>query len=171
MPNDIRPTKVFFDFEFTGLHQNTTPISLGCVADDGSAFYCEFSDFDANQVDGWIRENILSHTGQLLADSRNRAQAVDDLRIWLAQFGRVEMWGDCLAYDWVLFCELFGGARSIPGNVFYIPFDICTLMYAKGIDPDISREDLAGIAGYTNKHNALWDAVVIKGCFERMEAA
>lgn len=38
--------KVFWDFEFTGLHQHTTPISLGCITEDGQTFYAEFVDFD-----------------------------------------------------------------------------------------------------------------------------
>ena len=89
----------------------------------------------------------------------------------------VEIWSDCLAYDWVLFCELFGGAlnKNLPNNVYYIPFDICTLFKMKGIDPDISREGYAGMAygegaddEKDTKHNALWDAMVIKGCYERL---
>ena len=56
----------------------------------------------------------------------------------------VEIWSDCLAYDWVLFNELFGGAFGIPENVYYIPFDICTLFKMKNIDPDVSREKFIG---------------------------
>lgn len=46
-----------------------------------------------------------------------------------------------------------------------IPFDICTLFKIKGIDPDVSREDFAGINSESKKHNALWDAKVIKECY------
>jgi len=34
------------------------------------------------------------------------------------------------------------------------------------IDPDINREDFAGIDKSKQKHNALWDAIVIKECYE-----
>ena len=89
------------------------------------------------------------------------------------------MWSDCLAYDWVLFNNIFGHAFNIPKNVYYIPMDLCTLLELKGINPDILREELACIENmkmpngkFTEKkedipkHNALWDAIVIKECYK-----
>jgi hypothetical protein len=92
------------------------------------------------------------------------------LEKWLSQFDSIEIWSDCLSYDWVLFCQIFGHAFSIPKNVYYIPFDICTLFKLKGIDPDISREIFAfdGIPYGNSKHNSLWDAQVIKMCFDKL---
>ena len=52
---------LFFDMEFTGLHKNTTPISLGIVSDDGKKFYAEFCDYDREQCSDWILENVISH--------------------------------------------------------------------------------------------------------------
>lgn len=71
----------------------------------------------------------------------------------------------------VLFCQLWGHAFNVPKNIFYIPFDICTLMKIKGIDPDINREkfcDAWSLEGPAQKHNALWDARVIKKCYETL---
>jgi len=79
------------------------------------------------------------------------------------------MWSDCLSYDWVLFNQIFGNAFNIPKNVYHIPFDICTLFYAKGIDADISREAFAEIPEVSQKHNALWNAKVIRQCFKKLE--
>lgn len=173
--------KVFFDTEFTGLHQNTTLISIGCVAEDGRTFYAEFDDYSREQCDGWIKNNVLTHLlysgeyGPFAGTSewfmRNDKRMVATvLRLWLSQLGPVEMWSDCLAYDWVLFNELFGGALEIPENIYYTPFDLCTLLKIKGIDPDVNREEFAGMAGGP-KHNALWDARVIKACYEKALAA
>ena len=50
-----------------------------------------------------------------------------------------------------------------------IPFDICTLFYAKGIDADISREAFAEMSEGSQKHNALWDAKVIRQCFVKLQ--
>ena len=52
---------VFMDTEFTGLHKNTTLISIGCSVSEDVEFYAEFSDYDESQVTPWIRENVLSH--------------------------------------------------------------------------------------------------------------
>ena len=53
--------KCFFDTEFTGLHKNTTLISLGIVTMDNKTFYAEFNDYDESQVDDWIRENVITN--------------------------------------------------------------------------------------------------------------
>jgi hypothetical protein len=99
------------------------------------------------------------------------------LEKWLSQFEQVEMWSDCLSYDWVLFNQIFGHAFTIPKNVYYIPFDICTLFKVKGIDPDISREEFVGSmievndsrnCGVGAKHNALWDAYIIRECYTKL---
>lgn len=173
--------KIFFDTEFTGLHKNTSLISIGLISENGKTFYAELYDYDKTQVNTWIQENVLVNTSYL-KDSNNMDIASksydcvympttmeylkEDLSAWLSQFDTVELWSDCLAYDWVLFCDIFGDAFSIPSNIYYIPFDICTLFKMKGIDPDINREQFAGIQG--NKHNALHDANVIKTCYERL---
>lgn len=170
--------KIFFDTEFTGLHQNTTLISIGLISDCGKTFYGEFADYDKSQVDNWIEKNVLSNTIFINGNEESCTKLTNyqhvgaketiaaDLKDWLDQFGNVEMWSDCLSYDWVLFCQLFGHAFNIPKNVYYIPFDICTLMKVKGIDPDISREQFASVVDKSKKHNALWDAKVIKKCYE-----
>lgn len=52
---------LFFDCEFTGLHKDTTLISLGIVAEDGRKFYAEFAGYDRYQCDEWIEENVISN--------------------------------------------------------------------------------------------------------------
>lgn len=173
-------TKVFLDTEFTGLHKNTTLISIGLVAEDGKTFYGEFADYDKSQIDSWLQENVINNT-LFLKDKDNEDSCTKlnkyqhvgatntiraDLKDWFTQYDSIEMWSDCLAYDWVLFNDLFGHAFNIPKNVYYIPFDICTLFKLKGIDPDINREEFAGMTG--TKHNALHDAKVIKACYDKL---
>ena len=53
--------KIFMDMEFTGLHQYTTLVSIGMVTEYGDTFYAEFTDFDENQVDGWLVDNVLDN--------------------------------------------------------------------------------------------------------------
>lgn len=207
-------TKLFFDTEFTGLHQNTTLISIGIIADSGERFYCELDDYDKEQIDSWLIENVLKglrhkrpnvliptpmpdkktindypegaeqypyiRTNHFNDKNTNiKGFSVDmmgtqinlknELTEWIKQFNEVEIWSDCLSYDWVLFNQIFGHAFKIPKNVLYIPFDICTLFKIKGVDPDINREHFAG-CDYSeiDKHNALWDAFVIKQCYDKL---
>ena len=172
--------RIFFDCEFTGLHQQTTLISIGLVSENGRSFYAEFDDYDDSQVNEWIQQHVIDklyhhkHIYNMDAESEhcevlgNSGEVTTRLSKWLSQFDHCEMWSDCLAYDWVLFCNLFGTAFAIPKNVYYIPLDLATLLKIKGIDPDINREEFAGMEDNGRKHNALWDAQVIKACYERL---
>lgn len=180
--------KIFYDTEFTGLHKNTTLISIGMVAQTGKKFYAEITDYDRIQVNDWIRENVINNLlyrntyltcgNGSVAELGDTTVAVgtitfvkDSFADWLRGLTegseeQVYMWSDCLAYDWVLFCDMFGTAFDIPSCIYYIPFDICTLFEIKGIDPDINREEFAGMKG--KKHNALFDAEVIKACYYKL---
>ena len=186
----MKRIKVFMDCEFTGLHQNTTLISIGLVSECGKTFYAEFTDYDQKQVDDWIKNNVIANLTLLNYDidrdyepyaknvkAKGTKEHVEQaLSHWLHQFEQVEIWSDCLSYDWVLFNQIWGHAFNIPKNIYYIPFDICTLFKIKGIDPDISREEFAGNMievstaehwGTNPKHNALWDAYIIRECYRK----
>lgn len=199
-------TKIFFDTEFTGLHQQTTLVSIGLISACGKTFYAELTDYDKGQVDEWLQHNVIDRLrftdkitrsvgswehwpcveesfGNALAFTladKDMSQfecigpkemVANRLQKWLSQFEQVQMWSDCLAYDWVLFNQLWGHAFKIPQNVYYIPMDICTLFWSRGIDPDVNREQFAFgevlAEMKAQKHNALWDARVIKACYEK----
>lgn len=166
------------DSEFTGLTKDATLISLGLVADTGATFYSEFTDYDETQVNEWIQENVISNL--LFRDysvvlpkanldhvrvKGTREAIVPILTEWLNQFQDIQIWADVCAYDWVLFCDLFGGAMQLPSNIYYIPFDISTLLLARGYNPDIQRELLID-QPQEGKHNALYDARITKSCYE-----
>ena len=191
--------RIFFDTEFTGLHKNTTLISIGIKSNCGKTFYMELNDYDKTQVDDWIQTNVIDnllfadppegqqvhyaatrsldnpvgddiYKGYSLQARGSKADLKINLLKWLEQFEEIEVWSDCLSYDWVLFNDIFGHAFNIPENICYIPFDICTVFKLKGIDPDINREQYAYDKTPTQakKHNALWDAEVIKACYDKL---
>lgn len=84
----MKTINLFFDFEFTSLSPDAQPISLGIVSDEiisgkevsrhtsefgnivnyeagtigvnPRSFYAEFSDFDINRCDDWVKENVVS---------------------------------------------------------------------------------------------------------------
>ena len=186
------PTRLFLDTEFTGLYQSAQLISIALVSERGPAFYAEFIDFDPNQLSAWHQQHVLPN---LMLDTSDPVPFLRDtqtirgdaatvqfaLTNWLAGCGSVEVWADVLAWDWILFCELFGGSLGLPANVFYIPFDLGTLFYLTG-NPDCSREKFAFIDAEAQhlaeaawgradspKHNALWDAQVSRRCFARLK--
>jgi hypothetical protein len=185
--------KAFFDMEFTGLHQFTTPVSLGIVYSTGQTFYAEFTDYAEDQIDDWLRDNVIAKLQ--LNDMEPNSYICEDLTIangkkvvrgtqeyvaqeldfWHQYIGATEdtkitFWSDCYAYDWVLLNQLFGpkGAMDAPNYVYYIPLDLSTLFAAHHIDPNINREEFATIPADGKKHNALHDAIVIKACYDKL---
>lgn len=176
----MKITKLFFDTEFTGLHQKTTLISIGIISDDHLSFYAEFNDYDKTQVDDWIQENVIDklmfnnvetcykQNDNLIACKGDTKFVREKLLQYLSQFEFVKMISDCLSYDWVLFNNIFGTAFDIPKNIYYTPFDICTIFEIKGIDPDINREEYAGIVDVSDKHNAYHDALIIRLCYNNL---
>ena len=185
--------KIFLDTEFTGLHQYTTLISIGIVSEFGDTFYAEFADYDKNQVDDWIQENVINNLcliGKYNDPTWFHLDNLDDnihmsvsgnikyIKMMLDEWfdvvldnneeNNIEIWSDCLSYDWVLFNQLYGNALNLPDFIYYIPFDICTFMKLAGVDPDISREEFIGNSVEGDKHNSLYDAKVIKACYDKL---
>lgn len=185
--------KIFFDTEFTGLHKDTTLISIGLVDENGRTFYAEFSDYDESQCDDWIHKNVIKHlkwskegpvedfvnfSGDLkYCEVYGCKEYIKEvLHDWLSQYDEVELVSDCCHYDMVLFIDIFGGAFDIPSNVNPVCHDINQdlakrFMVTEREAFDVSREALLKAYVESNiiegdKHNSLYDAKVIKEIYK-----
>lgn len=127
--------KIYYDAEFTGLHQNTTPISVGFVSESGATFYAEFNDYDKDQVTPWIKENVINrliyagfdehyerkdiydsdHTDNPCCNicmKGSKANVSVELLGWLLNEShnsggtKLQIYCDCYAYDWIVFNNL-----------------------------------------------------------------
>ena len=162
--------KIFFDTEFTGLHKDTTLISIGLVDENNRSLYIELSDYDRSQCDSWIRKNVLAHLVGI--NPMPRKKASETLEEWLSIYDKVELVSDCCHYDMVLFVDLFGGAFDMPKNVcpacHDINQDIAEYLDISETEAfDYSREKLVeGFDIEGDKHNCLYDAKVIKKIYE-----
>ena len=199
--------KIFFDTEFTGLHKDTTLISIGLIDENGRTFYGEFSDYDESQCDDWIRENVIKHLKwskegpvedfvNIYVNSWEAFGSKEYIKIvlseWLSKYDYVDLVSDCCHYDMVLFIDIFGDAWSIPDAVnpachdinqdiakyFDISekeaFDLSREKFIEKVNIDrqddqnnfdISEgEKIINIEG--DKHNALYDAKVIREIYE-----
>lgn len=182
----MRPINIYFDCEFTWLRQDTTLISIWLISDCWKTFYAEFTDYDKSQCDEWINDNVIAklrYNDEYIPDvytdrfKGGSEKIKKELLKWFSQFEEVDIWSDCMAYDWVLFNGLMatynGSYPELPKNINYIPFDICTLFKMKWIDPDISREQFAkewceSWFEDEEKHNALFDAKIIRMCYNKL---
>lgn len=189
--------KLFFDMEFTGLHKNTTPISLGIVSEDGKKFYAEFKDYDVNQCDEWIKENVIknlklagmgvgaSDTDEnpplriVMGDKRYICQEIDE---WICQFNTIQFVSDVCHYDFVLLIDLLtngGTALDLPENISAVchdlNMDIARHFHVSDAEAfDMSREQvMKDICGQKDivagdKHNSLYDAEVIRAIYKEI---
>lgn len=173
-----------------GLHKDTQLISLGMVTETDQQFYCEFGGINTEVQDDWIKENVLANT--IMYGNRPESDIIDDtvryckgskeeirqsLEKWLSQFEDIELVSDVCHYDMVLFIDIFGTAFDLPTNVSACCHDInsdiaryCHL--SEGEAFNVSREKLLEnfdiqISG--EKHNSLYDAIVIKNIYENVE--
>lgn len=169
---------------------------------DIPCFYAESIDFAEEKCSDFVRDHVLPnllmvgkcnrpiertefadpHGNVSVAMEGTEEDIGEALRKWLCQFRKylepdeqIEIWSDCLAYDWVLFCDLMGDC--LPKEVCYIPFDLSTLFKINGIDPDISRKQYAKsnsdyrkqieqMEENSTKHNSLFDAMIIYFCWK-----
>lgn len=182
--------KLFFDTEFTGLHKETTLISIGIVSEDGRKFYAEFSDYDKEQCDDWIKDNVIKHM-YVHAEKRNiidfgtrsatvygnKAYVKNILIDWINQFDEIQFVSDVCHYDFVLIIDLFGSAFDLPNNVNPACHDINQdIARHYGISEreafDKSREEIvAELCGQSvngRKHNSLYDAEVICAIYKEI---
>lgn len=180
---------IYFDTEFTGLHKDTTLISIGLITDTENIFYAEFSDYDKTQCDDWIQQNVINN---LYGETKikqleetefntyvygNKQQIAEQLKIWLEQFKEEEIQfvSDVCHYDFVLLIDLFGTAFDLPKYIspycHDINQDIAAYLYIDDSDAfNLNREDFLMdsncIIDYNKKHNSLFDAYVIKEIYE-----
>jgi hypothetical protein len=182
------------------------------VPDEGPWFYAVCTDVDLATLSSWHQEHVVPHLDLTPAQldqlgpgeyhKGRKEKIVAALRKYLSIYEDVVIWADVPAYDWVLFCELFGGALSLPKNIHYIVRDLATLLEAKGFDVDtdrfaFARGNAAGAMvnsgdGRENltpdpspgergekiapvetsegllRHNALWDALAGKKCWQKI---
>lgn len=154
--------KLFFDFEMTGLRQNTTSISLGIVSEDGKKFYAEFTDYDEGQCDDWICKNVINNLKFELPKenedyyyvaSRTKDNPIgndlyssyslemngtkrlirDSLKGWLSQFDTIQFVSDVCHYDFVLLIDLLTNG----GTALDLPENISAVCH--DINQDIAQ--------------------------------
>ncbi len=180
---------ICMDLEFTGLQKNTTIISLTLMDVYGNSFYAEFTDYDRSQCNKWIRDHVIAglrypdlkhkdtwkHTNHTAVEEYvgDRDFIREKLEYWferlcLTKEEKAELIVDVGAFDWVLFCDLFGGAFEIPECIYYAPIDLSDRFRAAGLDPDTNRAEFSQLEGLA-EHNSFDDARATLACFVRLE--
>lgn len=141
--------KYFFDTEFIEQPNTIDLISIGIVAEDGREYYAENWAIPWNKANGWVLDNVKPHLkgGEWELD---RFQMRKDILAFAPPEEKPVFWAYYGAYDWVVFCWLFGAMVDLPkGYPMYVR-DIKQWCDQLG-NPRLPKQE--GIA-----HNALDDA-------------
>ena len=150
-------------------------------SDNGSVFTLGHRDYVRDELIRWLEWESCY----------DRMKFIEEKKPW--KWEKLQFITDCYAYDWMLLVDLIttgGTAIDMPDYIDYIPIDLSTILWCAGIDPDISREEYAEVnlrsfdkpltpdlASQSEtmfrtdinppKHNSLFDAKVIRTCFEK----
>lgn len=183
---------IFIDCEMTGLDKSGQLISIGALYVDNNGvertFYAEFDDFDHDNCNDWIKDNVIaklkfneweepnarvisipySNEIQCIEMKSNSMIIGDELYRWIQNINeRVIMVADVGHYDISMVFNLLGGAFNLPSNLSPAYLDLNNMIaISKSLNVDqafdLSREKLAGEVDCEDKHNALYDAKVAK---------
>lgn len=192
MPGVGNCVNVFYDTEFIDTEKGTELISIGLVTDSGQEYYAQNSLFNwkAAWKNEFVRNKVLTNLqrcpyidtylerqkkkhkrGQCFDQQlglrhrcpwRTPVQISTDIRIILAQTGRVKLWAYYGAYDHYLLAKLFGTMQDFPPELPMYSMDIKQYTVALG-DPALPDKSF-------NEHNALADARWNKEAFEFLGA-
>ena len=161
--------KLFFDMEFTGLRKDTSVISLGIIDENGRSIYAEYIDYNKEQVDSWIKKNVIDNTmflkdndedlvGAFKTNNKGKETLIigdiirnrKDILEWISLYKNedIQFVSDVCHYDMVLLIDiLFDHAMKMPKNICAACHDINQdIARYKKISIkeafDFSREDL-----------------------------
>ncbi len=171
---------VFCDAEFTGEHAHTTLVSLGLVDLEGNELYLTLDDYDESQVTPWLRENVLSMIDPSARISSRTAY--ERLARWLEEYSggeRIHLVSAGKGADLILLFELYEHAHPglqrfhalhcLPSYLNHTQhFDLNTLFAVCGVDSDLPRESLLGRGVSSARHDALYDARIVRECFLKL---
>jgi hypothetical protein len=144
--------RYFLDTEFieAGPRKPIQLVSIGIVAQDLRQLYRISADFNPEDANPWVKENVL---GKLEDYERGSLGVIaDDIRLFCdpKQFGKPEFWGYYADYDWVVFAQIFGTMMDLPEGFPMYCRDLKQLCDELG-NPALP-EQLEG------EHNAMADA-------------
>jgi hypothetical protein len=127
-------------------------ISIALVDKNGREYYAISNEFDPSKANEFVKENVLPK----LDDSstwKSRAVIKQELLDFVVGDGEgIEFWGEYSAYDWVVFCRIFGSMVDLPPGYPYYCNDLIQWMKQLGLGQiPVPIES-------TEVHNALFDA-------------
>jgi len=171
---------VFFDVEYTGVHQFTSLVSIGMATLEGEELLVTFRDFDQKQVTPWLAENVLPLLDQ--SNSVSYLDGLNQIESFLESYAagrRICMVSAGKSLDLTLLFELwhtrhpeleyFHCMHYLPDMLNHLGhFDLNTMFALMGVEPPSDREPFVGRVTGSSRHEALHDARIVRECYLKM---
>lgn len=147
--------RFYLDTEFDETPDRVELISLALRAEDGRELYLISNDFNVNSCNPWVQRNVIPYLHIFQPDHVGPKNSfAEQIELFLCHEDRPEFWGYYSAYDWFLFCRLWGGMLHMPGRFGKACSDLKQL--ANTLIPGISYKDAC--PPESTRHNSVADA-------------
>lgn len=161
-------TKIYYDTEFIEDGKTIDLISIGMIAEDGREYYAVSDSFNWRKFrkNPWLMENVLPGLPRLPSELRSiypkmlidksspvvksRDRIANEVRRFISNTSKPELWAWYGAYDHVALCQLFGPMIKLPVGIPMFTNDLKQECERLG-NPDMPKQEVGN-------HNALYDA-------------
>lgn len=172
--------KYFIDLEFIeqGHKKPIHLISIGIIAEDGRKYYAVDKDCPFWESSAWVWDNVLTPMGVERRSGENcmvpvnpevfksRVKIKQDILDFVGD-DTPEFWGEWSAYDWVVFCQIFGAMIDLPTGW---PMRCRDVVQWCVDDLGLSTDDWPKSLEVDGNHNALLGAATVKARWEWCDA-
>lgn len=151
----------WYDTEFieSGYGKPFQLISIGIINEEGKEYYAVCKDFNPEDADDWVKENVLSKLDIPKEGPKKIDQIRKDIIKFVGSDPKPEFWAYYGSYDHVMLSLIFGRMIDLPENFPKFTMDLKQL--AMSLDNPELPEQLEEGA-----HNALEDAKHNKKVYE-----
>lgn len=146
----------YLDTEFDEDGKTIELISIAIVCEDGRQLHAVSSEFDPTRCNDWVKANVLPHLPDSTPECRwrTRQEIRDAVRTFVGDDPSPVFWAYYAAYDWVVFCQLFGTMVKLPDGFPMMCMDLKQYAIHLGI-----ANILDAVPMLTTAHDALNDAL------------
>jgi hypothetical protein len=176
----MKPTTIFFDCEFEGLHRDASLISIGFAAETGERLYIELTNgWDRGRCNDFVLETVLPLLGRHDPLRLTREAAADAINGWMNSLRDFDR-----SWPIIFLSDSFWDWDHLKGLFPWTP----------GSEPWVRQENTFGrliaselgtpgrmqlfeelvsewVATETQAHHALVDAMALRDIFGRVQAA
>lgn len=146
--------RYYMDTEFAEDGKTIQLISIGIVREDGRELYLLSSDFDGKCND-WVKQHVIPKLPPR-TDPRwvSKHEIGRQIIAFVGGDPYPEFWAYFAAYDWVVFCQIFGTMAELPSGFPMYCNDLKQLAVSLGLRDSVKTI----VPQHKGEHDALEDA-------------